>query len=1601
MGVPKFYRWLSERYPCLSEVVKDYQIPEFDNLYLDMNGIIHICSHPNDDDPHFRITEEKIFQDIFHYIEVLFRMIQPRKVFFMAVDGVAPRAKMNQQRGRRFRSAREAELNEKKAKDKGEKLPEEERFDSNCITPGTPFMVRLQDQLKYFVNNKISTDGLWRGTQVILSGHETPGEGEHKIMDYIRYQKSLPGYDPNTRHCLYGLDADLLMLGLCTHDPHFSLLREEVRFGGKKSQAKSRTPTAEETTFHLLHLSLLREYLDYEFQELKKLDFYNIENIIDDWVMMGFLVGNDFIPHLPHMHINKGALPELYETYKFVLPQLGGYINEGGTLNLKRFEQFMIKLSELELEKFDDIYSDAKWLEGKTAKKTNGKTVVDLTPGPSNVYEMLEGKEEPGVNQPGKGHQVSSELQKLMDSTLEFDSTDEDDLGDEELFNGSTRGDFYQMEFRQHKRDYYVHKLGYPQVTPAVLKEQAEGYVRAIQWNLHYYYNGCVSWSWYYNHHFAPWITDIRDFTDMNMNFELSKPFLPFEQLLAVLPAASKALLPVAFQWLMTANESPIIDFYPVDFEQDLNGKQQDWEAVVLIPFIDETRLLKAMSPLYSKMNQVESARNKHGPMWIGNYLTDDLGPYQAPAYFPSVEKSHCKFELVHREQWDVPSEKLKKGLMEGVKLDIFFPGFPTLKHIRHTARLSKSGVRVFEQASRGDNMVLTLQEQGRPEVRDVAKALLGSEVWVGWPHLVEAKVVSIQSNNLLIDSKGEREMGAYDCNTSDGQPFTKLGQHIKYHYKSRYGVDVGEVLILVHALPMSGRKYVMGADKKRITLEKQWTNISEPYALQAIVKDIMVEDKQHKTYSTVEEMFPPGTTAFMLGQPHYGAQGQVKKIDPEHKGRIQLHFEVGDEPDLTEVMSKQSKVAERYEPGFRAAQKLGMSSHLMARLTGSIFIVRGAREQQPDTVSKSNIGLNLKFNKKSEEVCGFTKKSDDGQWLYSRACVDIIREYQQKFPEVFDYIATADNTSNDMFHELDVFTGADGLERVQELITWLDGLPSQKAMRQPFGTQVLDELIIKEMEDMEVGANRKDIVMQVRPHLLYLPNQFAGSSLVEPGTVFSLFDRVVNVREGFSVPLGLRGTIIRIQKGEKMEDSLYDVLFDDVFTGGLSLRCSPGRGYRLPGSALINLTFKEGGSKWEQTKQGGKPKPRAVVRPYDAREANDNNRGGRRENVWNNGNRLKNSPTAYGQPQLRQKDGSPHVVQPPPPQILPRPPNFMQGDGRGTSRKSEERPGPVPENVHILKREDQKKKEGNFQDLWQALQTAESETSGDIPAKNTSVTDMENSLKALLNISGASSDRYSETSNQQVNPLESVNSVSFCRMLMNQLASCGRGLPRYDYISDQRTGLIAAQVSLDDGAMYHSPNACRDREEASEGAARAAMEGMGLLPAEKVFNSGGRGRGRGRGRRGRVNNNGMENVFQPWAKYSPQDNVPVQQQPERRKEPRSYHDRSGTDQMDIRYRNNGEKQKSQMTNNSQPAFVPLQVSRQAAKSKEKELEDELTMPKLEEVPGEVVKVTKAPTGKVVSKEKSPQKGQGRGRGSGSKRKPRIAANFGASQLPQ
>lgn len=152
-----------------------------------------------------------------------------------------------------------------------------------------------------------------------------------------------------------------------------------------------------------------------------------------------------------------------------------------------------------------------------------------------------------------------------------------------------------------------------------------KSYIVGLCWVMKYYYEGCKyillsfaygrcsaeffshpdfcsrpgpSWKWYYPFHYAPFASDLRNidrFQSDVKSFELSTPFNPVEQLMAVLPSDSSHTIPKATRWLMEDLESPIIDFYPKEVPVDPNGKAMPWLWVVLLPFIDEDRLLSAL----------------------------------------------------------------------------------------------------------------------------------------------------------------------------------------------------------------------------------------------------------------------------------------------------------------------------------------------------------------------------------------------------------------------------------------------------------------------------------------------------------------------------------------------------------------------------------------------------------------------------------------------------------------------------------------------------------------------------------------------------------------------------------------------------------------------------------------------------------------------------------------------------------------------------------------------------------------------------------------------------------------------------------------------
>ncbi|KAL0573719.1 5'-3' exoribonuclease 2 [Marasmius crinis-equi] len=816
MGVPALFRWL------ISPVVEDeaVEIPnesdemvtiptnmadpnpngeEFDCLYLDMNGIVHPCTHPEGKEA--PETEEQMMLEIFKYTERVVNMVRPRKLLFMAIDGVAPRAKMNQQRSRRFRAAQEArekeearEENERLWESMGKTISEEDKnkkpWDSNAITPGTPFMSLLAASLRYWVVTKLNSDPGWKNIEVLISDASVPGEGEHKIMDFIRRQRSNPGHDPNTKHVIYGLDADLIMLALATHEPYFRVLREDVfqdsnkmgcRMCGQEGHFAAQctaTPaeikenslkkTHDKKPFIWLDVSILREYLETELN-IPNLPFStNFEQAIDDWVLLIFFVGNDFLPHLPSLEIREGAIDTLLRIWKTELPRMGGYVTDHGRLDLQRTQIILEGLAKREDEIFRKRREDEEREEQKAKRRKLEKdgllnastgSVASLPQRPSSNHNFaakadsiglgapqteeslkhlpiaqqalagsnhdvvknraairmanmsarsvlkaeLDGlvpvkrsanaaSKKPDLSLPPKPESVAAKPTASLDAMrMSVDTTattvsvtsaspaaetapsvtdppqniDEDEIPGfgnrttsmasvvESTVTSTTTSSLENVASDiSMATDEPKDNAGDSPVGTKRSFEEGPGEDEPVEDDdeppadgphsatLDYIKNadGTVTQQdhvklWepgykerYYRHKFGVERSDVEfrrkrllgnaDFEDvdkMDVGFTLGQPFKPYEQLMGVFPAASRKHIPESFHHLMTEEESPIIDFYPLDFQIDMNGKRMAWQGVALLPFIDEGRLLDAMKDPYLKLSEDEVRRNSWG----------------------------------------------------------------------------------------------------------------------------------------------------------------------------------------------------------------------------------------------------------------------------------------------------------------------------------------------------------------------------------------------------------------------------------------------------------------------------------------------------------------------------------------------------------------------------------------------------------------------------------------------------------------------------------------------------------------------------------------------------------------------------------------------------------------------------------------------------------------------------------------------------------------------------------------------------------------------------------------------------------------------------
>jgi len=472
MGIPSYFSQVIKKYGRIMKPMSKHVNTDFHSLYMDCNSIIYDAVRSVEQKDNF---EQKIINTVIVNIDKYIVSVKPSNTVFIAFDGVAPFAKMNQQRTRRYKGDFMSSIDFVKKQDVNS-------WSTSNITPGTNFMNMLSTAMTHHFFDKQSH---YNVKNLVVSGSDFPGEGEHKIFEYIRNNRSL---DENM--LLYGLDSDLIMLTIfhshCYKNGY--IFREAPEF--MKSSLAIPDDATEPYVLDIRQMcnSLVLE-MDCASSEFRR---------IYDYVFICFLLGNDFLPHFPALNIRTHGMDTLIEYYKKII---GNYpdrylINDNMTINWRNFKRLMVEISKNEKTFIVDEYKTRN-RHDKRRWKTESEKDREYA---FNCIPLIYRSEE-----------------KYICPTEDF-----------------------------WERRYYKSLL-HCRRDEQSLQNICNNYIEGLEWTFKYYSSACPNWKWSYNYHYPPLIIDLVEFLpDFDMVFvkEDKIPYSSNLQLAYVLPPNQWNLLP-------------------------------------------------------------------------------------------------------------------------------------------------------------------------------------------------------------------------------------------------------------------------------------------------------------------------------------------------------------------------------------------------------------------------------------------------------------------------------------------------------------------------------------------------------------------------------------------------------------------------------------------------------------------------------------------------------------------------------------------------------------------------------------------------------------------------------------------------------------------------------------------------------------------------------------------------------------------------------------------------------------------------------------------------------------------------------------------------
>lgn len=506
MGIPSYFSYVSKHHNIVSKIKNSVYT---DNLYFDSNSTIYnaIRKLNATTETPYEVIYEEVISQIIEYITYII----PRNTLYVAFDGVAPFAKMKQQRERRHRSAilslYEKDLSKKDSNENINDTNSTTSFDKASITPGTAFMKGLDTYMNAHLDVRIkqfTSKNEHPQPMILFSGPMEVGEGEHKLFEYIRKH---PEKHAKETTYVYGMDADLIILSL-QHSQYcqsIHLFREDL-------------------DDHLIELNIHKMKMDIV-KEVGIPGEKHISRRITDYVLLSFILGNDFIPHSPILNIRTSGIKNLLKTYKELVKKHPRFYltcdKNNCIIQHKHLKMLFSHLAQNEKKYLSEECQNRNRMQhfrlpGEVNDIERSKDILLRIPQINREREML--------IQPY--HSVSNHENKHKSEISEW------------------RRVYYEVLFR---------------TCPSILfkKKVCLSYVSGLQWCLSYYTSQCVDTEWSYPYHYPPLFSDLIQYMpSMNCNYFQENPATEFltsiQQLCYVLPPSSYHLLPETIRERLT-----------------------------------------------------------------------------------------------------------------------------------------------------------------------------------------------------------------------------------------------------------------------------------------------------------------------------------------------------------------------------------------------------------------------------------------------------------------------------------------------------------------------------------------------------------------------------------------------------------------------------------------------------------------------------------------------------------------------------------------------------------------------------------------------------------------------------------------------------------------------------------------------------------------------------------------------------------------------------------------------------------------------------------------------------------------------------------------